>query len=67
MAAIEAAPTVTPNSTLSWTSSGSMTRMLAAEAKAATDNRTMATAGAERELRDATQVRPLAHLPARPA
>ena len=39
------APTVTPNSMPSWTSSGSITRMLAAEAKAATDSRTMAKAG----------------------
>ena len=48
VAATEATPTVTPNSMPSWTSSGSITRMLAAEAKAATDSRTIATAGAER-------------------
>ena len=42
MAAIEAAPTLTPKVAASCTSKGSMTRMLAAEAKAATDNSTMA-------------------------
>ena len=44
MAAIEAAPTLTPKVAASCTSKGSMTRMLAAEAKAATDNSTMARA-----------------------
>ena len=48
VATIEAAPTVTPNSAPSWTSSGSVTRMLAAEAKAATDRNTIASTGAGR-------------------
>ena len=43
MAAIEAAPTVTPKDTESCTSSGSITRMLAADAKAATDRKTIAS------------------------
>ena len=46
MAAIEAAPTVTPKAAESCTSSGSITRMLAADAKAATDSSTMAIVGA---------------------
>ena len=46
MAAIEAAPTLTPKVAASCTSKGSMTRMLAAEAKAATDKSTMARVGA---------------------
>ena len=49
MAAIEAAPTVTPKATESCTSSGSITRMLAADAKAATDRSTMAIVGAVSE------------------
>jgi hypothetical protein len=48
VAAIEACPTVTPNSTLNWIKSGSITRMLAADAKAAMDSNAMAKRGEER-------------------
>ena len=48
MAAIEASPTVTWKVAASCTSSGSMTRMLAADAKAATDRKTMARLGVGR-------------------